>query len=79
MEQTLAYFIGWFNASLNNHSKDPLLRAAICRLWFVALHPFGDGNGRITPAISELVLSQADSQSIRQYSMSEGILEQRID
>ena len=79
LEQALAAFIDWFNASLNDPSQDPLLRAAICHLWFVTLHPFDDGNGRITRALTDLALSQADSQSIRLYAMSVAILEQRTD
>ena len=77
LEQALACFIDWFNASLNDPGQDPLLRAAICHLWFVTLHPFDDGNGRITRALTDLALSQADSQSIRLYAMSVAILEQR--
>ena len=64
LELALDAFIDWFNASLNDTSQDPLLRAAICHLWFVTLHPFDDGNGRITRALTDLALSQADSQSI---------------
>ncbi len=79
LEQALACFIDWFNASLNDPSQDPLLRAAICHLWFVTLHPFDDGNGRITRALTDLALSQADSQSIRLYAMSVAILELRTD
>jgi Fic family protein len=79
LESALAAFIDWFNASLNDAGQDPLLRAAICHLWFVTLHPFDDGNGRITRALTDLALSQADSQSIRLYAMSVAILEQRAD
>ena len=79
LESALVAFIDWFNASLNDPSQDPLLRAAICHLWFVTLHPFDDGNGRITRALTDLALSQADSQSIRLYAMSVAILEQRAD
>ena len=79
LEQALAAFINWFNTSLNDTSQDPLLRAAICHLWFVTLHPFDDGNGRITRALTDLALSQADSQCIRLYAMSVAILEQRAD
>ena len=79
LESAMASFIDWFNASLNDTSQDPLLRAAISHLWFVTLHPFDDGNGRITRALTDLALSQADSQSIRLYAMSVAILEQRAD
>ena len=58
---------------------DPLLRAAICHFWFVTLHSFDDGNGRITRALTDLALAQADRQSIRLYAMSATILEKRND
>ncbi len=58
---------------------DPLLRAAICHIWFVTLHPFDDGNGRITRALTDLALSQADNQSITLYAMSTVIFEHRAD
>jgi len=56
---------------------DPLERAALAHLWFVTIHPFDDGNGRITRAITDLALAQADDQSIRLYAMSEAILDNR--
>lgn len=79
LDQALTTFINWFNTSLDNPCLDPLLRAAICHLWFVTLHPFDDGNGRITRALTDLALSQADSQSIRLYAMSATIFAQRAD
>ncbi|WP_029314893.1 Fic family protein [Aeromonas caviae] len=79
LAQALTTFIDWFNTSLDNPCLDPLLRAAICHLWFVTLHPFDDGNGRITRALTDLALSQADSQSIRLYAMSATIFAQRAD
>ncbi|MGD9427287.1 Fic family protein [Pantoea sp. NSTU24] len=77
LEPQLAQFIDWFNSSQQNVMLDPLLRAAISHLWFVTLHPFDDGNGRITRALTDLALAQADSQSIRLYAMSSAILAQR--
>lgn len=53
LESAQAAFINWFNTSLNDTRQDPLLRAAICHLWFVTLHPFDDGNGRITRALAK--------------------------
>lgn len=75
----LEHFIDWFNQSYENASLDPLLRAAICHFWFVTLHPFDDGNGRITRTLTDLALAQADKQSIRLYAMSATILEKRND
>lgn len=79
LESQLTQFIEWFNSSQHDVMLDPLLRAAICHLWFVTLHPFDDGNGRITRALTDLALAQADSQSIRLYAMSPAILAQRAD
>ena len=77
--QALATFIDWFNTSFDDPCLDPLLRAAICQLWFVTLHPFDDGNGRITRALTDLALSQADNQSISLYAISTVIFERRAD
>lgn len=79
LETHLQQFIDWFNRSQSDALLDPLLRAAICHLWFVTLHPFDDGNGRITRALTDLALSQAESQSIRLYAMSVSILAKRAD
>lgn len=79
LKPQLAQFITWFNQSQQDVMLDPLLRAAICHLWFVTLHPFDDGNGRITRALTDLALAQADSQSIRLYAMSPAILAHRAD
>lgn len=78
LEDQLERFIQWFNQS-NNTSIDPLIRAALTHLWFITLHPFDDGNGRITRALTDLSLAQADSNSIRLYAMSAAILENRND
>ena len=79
LEQELATFIEWFRTSLDDPCLDPLLRAAICHIWFVTLHPFDDGNGRITRTLTDLALSQADNQSISLYAMSTVIFEHRAD
>lgn len=79
LQPMLEDFLRWFNESLNDPLLDPLLRAAIAHLWFVTLHPFEDGNGRLTRALTDLALAQADNQSIRLYAMSVAILEKRAD
>ncbi len=79
LDDQLAAFILWFNQTQHDPTMDPLLRAAICHFWFVTLHPVDDGNGRLTRALTDLALSQADSQSIRLYAMSVAILERRGD
>ena len=60
LESELAFFIEWFNRSKHDPLLDPLLRAAICHLWFVTLHPLDDGNGRITRALTDLALAQGN-------------------
>ncbi|MFX7419930.1 Fic family protein, partial [Acinetobacter baumannii] len=53
------------------------LRAGIAHFWFVTLHPFDDGNGRLTRAITDLALAQGEQQAIRFYAMSASILDDR--
>lgn len=77
LEGRIAEFVAWFNASRNDAALDPLLRAAIVHFWFVTLHPFDDGNGRITRALTDLALAQGEQQSIRFYAMSVAILADR--
>jgi len=79
LETQLDTFITWFNNSRNDSTLDPFLRAAIAHFWFITLHPFDDGNGRIARTITDLALTQADSQSVRLYSVSAAILEKRAD
>ena len=79
LEQEVETFLQWFNTSRENAGLDPLLRAGIAHFWFVTLHPFDDGNGRLARTIADLALAQADKQTIRLYSMSAAILERRAD
>lgn len=67
-------FIEWFNAPLE---IDPVLKAAIAHFWFVTIHPFSDGNGRIARAIAEMALARADESPERYYSMSAQIESER--
>jgi Fic family protein len=57
---------------------DPLIKAAIAHLWFVAIHPFGDGNGRITRAIADMTLARGGGGAQRLYSMSAAIERSRF-
>ncbi|MDH4609054.1 Fic family protein [Pseudomonas sp. BN102] len=77
LEQQLDAFLQWFNAYQQDVGFDPLLRAGIAHFWFVTLHPFDDGNGRLTRAITDLALAQGDRQSIRFHAMSASILKDR--
>ncbi|WP_043515694.1 Fic family protein [Halomonas sp. BC04] len=77
LDDEMAAFLAWFDASRNDPTLDPLLRAGIAHFWFVTLHPFEDGNGRLARAITDRALAQADRQSIRLYTMSAAILAER--
>jgi len=77
LKEELKSFIDWFNQSRKDTEFDPLLRAGIAHLWFVTIHPFDDGNGRLARAITDLALAQAEQQSIRFYAMAAAIMENR--
>lgn len=77
LEQQLGNFLDWFEASRRDTALDPLLRAGIAHFWFVTLHPFDDGNGRLTRAITDLALAQAERQALRFYAISASILDDR--
>ncbi|GAA6132206.1 Fic family protein [Halopseudomonas sabulinigri] len=77
LELALDAFLTWFDASRRDDTLDPLLRAGIAHFWFVTLHPFDDGNGRLTRAITDLALAQAEPQAIRLHAMSASILANR--
>lgn len=70
-------FLEWFESSRHLPGLDPLLRAGVAHFWFVTLHPFDDGNGRLARAITDLALAQAEHQAIRFYAMSSSILKDR--
>ncbi len=66
-------FLKWIARSTGN----PLIRAAQAHLWFVTIHPFEDGNGRVARAITELMLARADKSPLRFYSLSRQIFRNR--
>jgi len=74
LETEMKRFLAWFNGS---SEVDPVLKAGVAHFWFVTIHPFEDGNGRIARAIADMVLSQADGTKDRFYSMSSGIEQER--
>lgn len=74
LDVEMAQFLDWFNSTSN---IDPVLKAGVAHLWFVTIHPFDDGNGRIARAISDMMLARADGCHERFYSMSSGIEAQR--
>jgi Fic family protein len=67
-------FLMWFD---QNQEIDPVLKAALAHLWFVTIHPFEDGNGRIARAITDMQLARADQSRQRFYSMSAQIQAER--
>ena len=74
LNKEMSAFIKWFNAK---DDLDPVLKAAVSHFWFVTIHPFDDGNGRIARAIADLQLARADGSSQRFYSMSAQIRVER--
>lgn len=74
LHDEMTIFIDWFNADTG---LDAVLKAAIAHLWFITIHPFDDGNGRIARAIADMQLAKADESSQRFYSMSAQIMLQR--
>ena len=74
LRSEITQFLNWFNAS---QSLDPYLKAGIAHLWFVTIHPFDDGNGRIGRAIADMALSRADQSRDRFYSLSSQIMKER--
>ena len=74
LEAETGRFLGWLNAESN---EPPLLKAGLGHLWFVTLHPFDDGNGRIARAIGDLLLARADGSPQRFYSLSAQIQRER--
>ena len=67
-------FLTWINGK---QEIDPILKAGVAHLWFVAIHPFDDGNGRLTRTITDMLLAKADGMPHRFYSMSAEILRER--
>jgi Fic family protein len=77
LEGQLDGFLTWFADSRSDTALDPMVRAGIAHFWFVTLHPFDDGNGRLTRALTDLALAQAQPQAIRFHAMSASILADR--
>jgi Fic family protein len=67
-------FLTWFNAADN---LEPVIKSAVAHLWFVTIHPFDDGNGRIARAIGDCQLARADRTNQRFYSMSSQIMKSK--
>ncbi|MFT7680230.1 MAG: Fic family protein [Planctomycetota bacterium] len=76
IEEEMQNFLRWFNGS---QQGDPVLLAGIAHLWFLTVHPFEDGNGRIARAIGDMALARADGTKERYYSLSTQIESERKD
>jgi Fic family protein len=74
IEKEMNAFLSWFN---RDDAGDPVMKAAVAHLWFVTIHPFDDGNGRIARAIADLMLARSEHSSQRFYSMSAQIQKER--
>lgn len=74
LKDEMRSFLGWFNTY---DGTDLILRAGLAHLWFVTIHPFDDGNGRIARAIADMALARSDKTSQRFYSMSSQIRRER--
>lgn len=65
--QEMEAFINWFNS---NDDLEPVIKAGLAHLWFVTIHPFDDGNGRIARALTDMLLARSDGSQRRFYSLS---------
>ena len=82
VEQEMRDFLDWFNATpgtdpVTDPVIDPVLKAGLAHLWFVTVHPFDDGNGRIARAIADMALARSEGSPRRFYSMSSQIMRER--
>lgn len=81
IEAEMSQFLLWFNKDLGNNEKDeiiePVIKSGVAHFWFVTIHPFDDGNGRIARAIADMQLSKAEGTHHRFYSMSAQIERQK--
>lgn len=74
LSKEMKAFLDWFN---KGNDIDPVLKAAVAHLWFVTIHPFDDGNGRIARAIADMQLARSEHSPQRFYSMSAQIRQER--
>jgi Fic family protein len=74
LDGEMTSFLEWFEG---DNKIDPVLRAGLAHLWFVTIHPFDDGNGRIARAIADMALARSEDSPRRFYSMSAQIRQER--
>lgn len=70
VEAEMASFLDWFNSQENVNS---IIRSAIAHFWFISIHPFEDGNGRLARILSDMLLARADKSQFRFYNISSQI------
>lgn len=70
VDEEMAHFLDWFNGKENINS---VIRSAIAHFWFVSIHPFEDGNGRLARILSDMLLARADKSEFRFYNISSQI------
>ncbi len=75
LEEEMKHFLSWWEESKGK--VEGVIRAAVAHLWFVTVHPFEDGNGRIARAITDMALAQDDKQRVRYYALSAQIMSER--
>lgn len=76
LEAEMSDFLLWFNL---HQEPDPVVKAGLAHLWFVTIHPFDDGNGRIARAVGDMALARAEQSAQRFYSLSAQIQRERKD
>jgi Fic family protein len=76
LKKEMSRFIKWCNTA---SAIDPVLKSALAHFWFVTIHPFEDGNGRIARAIADMLLARSENTSQRFYSLSSQIQRERED
>jgi Fic family protein len=76
LDAEMSDFLLWFNG---HQETDPLVRAGLAHLWFVTIHPFDDGNGRIARAVGDMALARAEQSAQRFYSLSAQVQRERKD
>lgn len=76
LDREMSIFLDWFNTD-HGVTPDPVLKAGIAHFWFVTIHPFDDGNGRVARAIADMALARSERSPQRFYSMSAQILRER--
>ena len=78
LDTEIRIFLDWFNNDTGHPALDPVLKAGLAHLWFVTLHPFDDGNGRIARAVGDMALAKVEQSTQRFYSLSAQIQRERL-